>query len=38
MREAAQELDFERAALLRNQIRHIQEAELRGDVVEPLSP
>jgi excinuclease ABC subunit B len=38
MREAAQELDFERAALLRDQIREIQEAELRGDVVKPLSP
>ena len=33
MREAAQELDFERAALLRDRIRHLQEAELRGDVV-----
>ena len=38
MREAAQELDFERAALLRDQIREIQEAELRGDMVKPLSP
>ena len=38
MREAAQELDFERAALLRDQIREIQEAELRGDVVKSLSP
>jgi excinuclease ABC subunit B len=38
MREAAQELDFERAALLRDQIREIQEAELRGDVIKPLSP
>ncbi len=38
MREAAQELDFERAALLRDQIREIQEAELRGDGVKPLSP
>jgi excinuclease ABC subunit B len=35
MREAAQELDFERAALLRDQIRHLQEAELRGDAVKP---
>ena len=33
MREAAQELDFERAALLRDRIRHLQEAELRGDAV-----
>ncbi len=33
MREAAQELDFERAALLRDRIRHLQEAELRGDMV-----
>jgi len=33
MREAAQDLDFERAALLRDQIRHLQEAELRGDMV-----
>ena len=38
MRDAAQELDFERAALLRDQIREIQEAELRGDVVKSLSP
>ncbi|MFB0505371.1 MAG: excinuclease ABC subunit UvrB [Thermodesulfobacteriota bacterium] len=38
MREAAQELDFERAALLRDQIREIQEAELRGDGLKPLSP
>jgi len=38
MREAAQELDFERAALLRDQIREIQEAELRGDGVKSLSP
>jgi excinuclease ABC subunit B len=38
MREAAHELDFERAALLRDQIREIQEAELRGDVVKPVSP
>ncbi len=38
MREAAQELDFERAALLRDQIREIQEAELRGDGVKPLLP
>jgi excinuclease ABC subunit B len=37
MREAAQELDFERAALLRDRIRDIQEAELRGDMVKPLS-
>jgi len=35
MREAAQELDFERAALLRDRIRQIQEAELRGDTVIP---
>ena len=33
MREAAQELDFERAALLRDRIRHIQEADLMGDMV-----
>ena len=33
MREAAQELDFERAALLRDRIRHLQEAELMGDMV-----
>jgi excinuclease ABC subunit B len=33
MREAAQELDFERAALLRDRIRHIQEADLIGDMV-----
>jgi excinuclease ABC subunit B len=33
MREAAQDLDFERAALLRDQIRNLQEAELRGDMV-----
>jgi excinuclease ABC subunit B len=38
MREAAHELDFERAALLRDQIREIQEAELRGDVVKPVLP
>jgi excinuclease ABC subunit B len=37
MREAAQELDFERAALLRDRIRQIQEAELRGDSVIPAS-
>jgi excinuclease ABC subunit B len=33
MREAAQELDFERAALLRDRIRHLQEAEMMGDTV-----
>ncbi len=33
MRQAAQELDFERAALLRDRIRHLQEAELMGDMV-----
>jgi excinuclease ABC subunit B len=33
MRQAAQELDFERAALLRDRIHHLQEAELRGDTV-----
>jgi excinuclease ABC subunit B len=38
MRKAAQELDFERATLLRDRIRYLQEAELRGDVVKPLSP
>jgi excinuclease ABC subunit B len=38
MREAAQDLDFERAALLRDQIREIQEAELRGDLVKSTSP
>jgi excinuclease ABC subunit B len=38
MREAAQGLDFERAAILRDQIRHLQEAELRGDAVKPLLP
>jgi excinuclease UvrABC nuclease subunit len=38
MREAAQGLDFERAAILRDQIRHLQEAELRGDAVKPVLP
>ncbi len=33
MRQAAQELDFERAALLRDRIHNLQEAELRGDMV-----
>jgi len=38
MREAAQELDFERAAMLRDRIRQLQEAELTGEVVKSASP
>jgi excinuclease ABC subunit B len=38
MREAAQELDFERAAMLRDRIRQLQEAELTGDAVKSALP
>jgi excinuclease ABC subunit B len=38
MRAAAQGLDFERAAILRDQIRRLQEAELRGDAVKSALP
>ncbi len=38
MKEAARELDFERAALLRDQIRHLQESELRGDSAKAALP
>jgi len=38
MKEAARELDFERAALLRDQIHYLQEAELRGDSAKAALP
>jgi excinuclease ABC subunit B len=38
MKEAARELDFERAALLRDQIHYLQEAELRGDAAKAALP
>jgi excinuclease ABC subunit B len=38
MREAAQELDFERAAMLRDRIRQLQQAELTGDAVKSALP
>jgi excinuclease ABC subunit B len=37
MREAAQELDFEKAAILRDRIRQLQEAELTGEGVKSAS-
>ena len=38
MKEAARELDFERAALLRDQIHYLQEAELRGESAKAALP